>query len=173
MSVTTKTKTQANVFEQDISNSYELEMPTRRPNAYDLDIIDIHGEEEQYMIDSFHKQSVAVEGRSAIAQFMDTRIGEIATNSSYAMTTTLETIEAYETGSRVGRYARKLQEFNNRLIDQTARHILETDTIAVRSMQEDIRRPIYQPLPPPPPPLPAPKKRGMLRGIGEFLFGEE
>jgi hypothetical protein len=169
--VSTKTKGTSNLFDEDITAFYELARPEPRPNAYAIQVVEVLNDDEQYMLDKFHEQSIAIEGRSAIAQHIDTRIGEIATNTAYVMAGTMVNVERIETAASLGRLGKRLQEFDNRLLDLTAKHLLETDTIAIRTMHEDIRRSVYKP-PPPPPVPPRPKRKGLIPGFVEFLFGE-
>jgi hypothetical protein len=169
--VSTKTKAASNLFDEDITLLYRLELPPSKSNAYAIQVLDVLNEDEQYLVDAFHQQSVAIEGRSAIAQLVDTRIGEITSNTAYVMATTMENVERIETVASLGRLSKRLQEFDNRLLDLTAKHLLETDTIAIRTMHEDMRRPVYKP-PPLPPVPPRPKRKGLIPGLVEFLFGE-
>lgn len=169
--MTTKTKDASNLFDEDISLLYRLDLPAPKSNAYAIQVMGIFDDEEQYLVDAFHRQSVAIEGRSAIAQLVDTRIGEIANNTAYVMGTTMENVDRIESTASLGRLGKRLQEFDNRLLDQTGKHLLETDAIAIRTMHEDMRRPVYKP-PPPPSIPPRPKRKGVIPGFIEFLFGE-
>lgn len=158
-----------NMFNEDITSVYQLTPPAPRSDAYAIQIMGGLNSDEQAMIEAFHAQAVAIEGRSAIDQLIVTRVGEMATNAAFVMATTMENVEQVEGAARLGRLSRRLQEFDNRLLDQTAKHILETDSIATRTMHEDMRRTIYRPAPPPPPP----KWKGVIPAISTFLFGEE
>ena len=158
-----------NLFNEDITSIYQLTQPTPRSHAYELQVMSVLNQDEQYMIEKFHEQSVAIEGRSAIDQLVVTRVGEMATNAAFVMATTMENVERVEGAARLGRLSRRLQEFDNRLLDQTAKHILETDSIATRTMHEDMRRNIYRPVPPPP----SRQWKGVIPAIATFLFGEE
>lgn len=170
----TERKTKAgNRFDEDITSLYRLELPEPKRDAYAIQVLQIENDNEQYIVDKFHEQYVAIEGRSAIAQLVDTRIGEIATNAAWVMGMTTENIERIETATPAGRLTKRQHEFDNRLFDQAAKHILETNAIAVRSMHEDMRRTVYKPPPlPPPPPPPPPRWKGIIPLAFEFLFGE-
>jgi hypothetical protein len=166
--VATKTKATTNRFDEDITSLYQLDPPAPKSNAYAIQVSAVLNEDEQYMLTAFHQQSVAVEGRSAMAQLVDTRIAEMATNTGYVMAGTMENVEQIEASTQVGRLSKRLQEFDNRLLDQTAKYLLATDAIAIQTMHEDIRRNIYKP----PPAPPHSKRKGLFPTIGEFLFGE-
>lgn len=171
MTTETERKRKAsNRFDEDITSLYRLELPEPKRNAYAIQVLSIESDDEQYMVDKFHEQYVAVEGRSAIAQLVDTRIGEITTNAAWVMGTTMENMQRIETVTPLGRLTKKQHSFNDQLIDQAGRYILETNAIAYRTMHEDMRRPVYKP--PPPPPPPPPKKKGLIPAIAEFFFGE-
>lgn len=161
----------SNRFDEDLTSVYELDIPQPKSNAYAIQVISANNDDEKYMLNAFHQQYVAIEGRSAIAQLVDTRIGEIAINSSFVMARTMEDVELIESVTRLGRLGKRLQEFDNRLLDQTARHILETDAIAVRTMHEDMRRNVYKPIPVPE--TLRRKRKGLIPAAIEFLFGEE
>ena len=134
-----QTKSAGNLFDQDITSVYTLELPPSRTDAYEIQGVDIVDEDEQYMLDALHQQYVAVEGRGAIAQLIDTRIGELATHSSQVMGMTMENIERIEAAAPLGRLAKRFHDFDNKLLDQTARHILETNAIAARTMLPSTR----------------------------------
>lgn len=161
-----------NRFDEDITSLYSAEPPAAKLNAYAIQVISIESDDEQYMVDKFHEQYVAVEGRSAMAQLVYTRIGEITTNAAWVMGTTMENIHRMETMLPPGRLTKKQHAFHDQVLDQAGRYILETNAIAYRTMHEDMRRPVYKPPPPPPLPPPPPKKKGVIPAIAEFLFGE-
>lgn len=160
-----------NLFDEDITSIYQLALPSPRQPAYTMQVMEIEGEEEQYMLGALHQQYVAIEGRSAIAQLVDTRAAELGSHAAFEMGRTVESVVRVEAATQAGRLGKRFQEFNNRLVDQTASHMLQTNAIAVRSMHEDMRRDIYKP-PAPPAPLPRRKWKGLFREVGEFLFGE-
>lgn len=168
---TEKRKASSNRFDEDITSVYELELPKPERDVYTFEVLDIRGEDEEYMVSEFHKQYVAVEGRNAIAQLVNTRVGDISTHAAFTMGQTMENVERIEAAVPLGRLEKRFQDFDNKLLDQTARHILTTNEIAVRTMHEDIRRPIYKPLPPPPEP-PRRKWPGLIPGMIHILFGE-
>jgi len=164
MSNSTKAKT--NMFDQDVTSVYQLDPPTPKA-AYDVDSIRVESDDELYMLDKFHEQYVAVEGRHAIAHLVDERIGNLSQHTAFVMGTTVETISEIEQRTAGGRFQKHLMNFDNRLVDQTGRSLLETNAIAIRTMHEDIRRPVY-----PPPAPPPPKKKGVVQAGFELLFGE-
>lgn len=166
-----KTRAPGNRYDEDITKLFELQLPTPRTDVYEFLVHDLRSDDEHYMANAFHQQYVAVEGRSAIAQLINTRIGDISTHASHVMGHTMVNIEQIESAASLGRLGRRFQDYNNKLIDQTARHMLETNAIAVRTMQEDMRR---SPYPPPPPQLlpPRPKRKGLIQLSFELLFGE-
>lgn len=166
-----KGKASSNLFDEDITSVYHLDIPQPERHAYTFEVLDIRGDDEQYMVNAFHQQYVAVEGRNAIAQLVNTRVGDIATHASLTMGQTMENVERIEAAVPLGRLEKRFHDFDNKLLDQTARHLLETNEIAVRTMHEDIRRNVYKPLPPPPVP-PRRKRKGLIPGMVEFLFGE-
>ena len=97
------------------------------------------------------------------------RAAELGTHSAFVMGQTMENIERIESACQFGRLAKRQYAFNNSVVDQVGRHLLETNAIAVRTMHEDMRRDVY----PPPPPPPEPKKwKGIIPLAWEFLFGE-
>lgn len=167
-----KAKASGNRFDEDITSVYRLELPATTRHAYDFPVYDILNDEERHMATAFHQQYVAVEGRSAIVQLVNTRIEDISSHTARVMGQAMENIERVESAARLGRLDRRLQDFDNKLIDQTARHLLETNGIGVRTMQEDMRRPLYKPPPAPPSPPPPPKKKGLIPAAFEILFGE-
>lgn len=162
-----QTKSKPNLFDQDITSVYQLDPPTPKA-AYDVDVIRVENDDELYVLDKFHEQYVAVEGRHAIAHLVDERIGDLAQHTAFVMGTTVETISAIEQRTAAGRFQKQLMNFDDKLVDQTGRSLLETNAIAIRTMHEDMRRPVYKPTPPPPPP----KKKGVLQAGFELLFGE-
>jgi len=166
-----KGKASGNLFDEDITSVYQLDIPQPERHVYTFEVLDIRGEDEQYMVNAFHQQYVAVEGRAAMATVVNTRVGDIATHASLTMGKTMENVERIEAAVPLGRLQKRFHDFDNKLLDQTARHLLETNAIAVRTMHEDIRRNIYKP-PPPPPVPPRRKRKGLIPGFVEFLFGE-
>jgi hypothetical protein len=163
-----KAGNRGNVFDEDITTVYSLDLPAPRTDAYVIHVGKAAGQDEQFMLNTFHKQYVAVEGRSAIGQLVDTRIGDIAIHAARVMGTAMESVERVEYAARLGRLTKRLQNFDDQLLEQTGRLILETNGIAVRTMHEDMRSDIY----PPPPPPPVKKKKGLIPGTFTFLFGE-
>ena len=171
---TSDAKTTQAYFDEDLMGTdfvslYDLELSKDKEDAYDVQVINISNDAEQYMLDQFHQQHVAVEGRTAMTKLVTTRIGDMGTNTVLSMAAMLENIEIIEASARLGRLGRKLQDFNNRVVDHTAKLFMETDGIGARTMQEDLRRDVYKP-PPTPPRRP---KKGLIPTIGKFLFGEE
>lgn len=164
---TKKTKPKATMFEEEVTTVYEIEAVPRRRNLFEMDI-EIVTEDEQHILDTFHTQAVAVTGRSAIGQFATDHIGAMAAHAAYMMTTTTEQIHRCETAANVGRFEKRLQNFNDRLLDDTGRHALEVSRIAVQQMYADTRTTIYSEKSPT-----RPKRKGLMRGFQEFLFGEE
>jgi hypothetical protein len=169
----TKTKAKANMFDEDITSIHDLELPAAQPSAYRFEVYDVINDEERYMVDAFHQQYIAVEGRTAVAKLIDTRSAELGTHSVLVMGQTMENVERIEAASQVGRLTKRQHDFDNRVTDQVGRHLLETNAIAVRTMHEDMRRSPYRP-PAPPSPVPPQRKKwkGIFPAIGEFLFGE-
>lgn len=167
MATTPKPKT--NMFDQDVTSVYDLELPASQ-DAYASHEIRVETEDEQYMLSKFHEQYVAVEGRAAIGHLVDERIGDLSRHAAFVMGATVETVSEIELRTSAGRFQKHLMNFDDKLVDQTGRVLLETNAIATRTMHEDMRRPIYPPppLPPPPPPL----KKGLIVNAIEFLFGE-
>lgn len=167
---TEKHTKQANLFDEDITSVYQLHLPAPTYNAYAMNGIEILNDDEQYMMDTFHQQYVAVEGRTAIAKLIDTRIGEMATHTAYVIGTTTETVTHIEAATPQGRLSKMQHHFNDQVLNQAGKYLLETNAIAYRTMHEDMRRSIYKP-PPPPPPPPA-RWKGIIPLAFEFLFGE-
>ena len=167
MSAATDNKA-GNRGDEDITTAYSLDLPASRTDAYVVHVGKPASQDEQFMLNTFHKQYVAVEGRSAIGQLVDTRVGDIVIHASRVMGTAMESVERVEYAARLGRLTKRLQNFDDQLLEQTGRLILETNGIAVRTMHEDMRSDIY----PPPPPPPAKKKKGLIPGTFTFLFGE-
>ena len=157
-----------NLFDEDITSVYALELPAPMQNAYPLQGVEIVNDNEQYMLDAFHQQYVAIEGRTAIAKQLDTRISEISTHTSLMMGMTIENTARIEAVTPPSRLTKTQYAFNNQVISQAGRYMLETNAITYRTMHEDIRRNIYKPLPPPPQP---PRKKGLIPLVFEFLFG--
>lgn len=162
-----KTKPKETMFEEEVTMAYEIEAAPRRRNPFEMDI-EIVTEDEQHMVETFHTQAVVVTGRSAIGQFATDHIGAMAAHAAYRMTTTTEQIHRCETAANVGRFEKRLQHFNDRLLDDTGRHALEVNRIAVQQMYADTRTTVYAEKRPT-----RPKRKGMVRGFQEFLFGEE
>jgi hypothetical protein len=162
-----RTKPKANLFDEDITSLYQLELPEPTYNAYAIQGIEINNDDEQYMLNAFHQQYVAIEGRTAIAKLIDTRIGEIAAHTTYVMGTTMETVARIEAATPQGRLTKMQHGFNDQVLNQAGRYMLETNAIAYRSMHEDSRRSVYKPPPPPPP-----RWKGIIPLAFELLFGE-
>jgi hypothetical protein len=160
-------KTKANMFDEDITSLYQLELPAPTYNAYTMQGVEILNDDEQYMLNAFHQQYVDIEGRTAIAKLVDTRIGEIATHSAFVMGTTMETVARIEAATSQSRLTKMQHGFNDQVLNQAGRYILETNAIAYRSMHEASRRNVYKPPPPPPP-----RWKGIIPLAFEFLFGE-
>lgn len=167
-----KTRTPGNIFDEDITTLYALKLPEPRRDAYQFEVHDFISDDERHMANAFHQQHVAVEGRTAIAKLVTTRVGDMATHASRVMAQTMENVEAIESAAATGRLTRRLQDYNNKILDQSARHTHETIGVAVWSMHEDMRRSPYPP-PPPRPEPPKPKFKGVIPAFFEFLFGEE
>ena len=161
----TTTRPKANMFDQDVSSVFDLELPAPKA-AYQLNEVRVETDDEQYVLKQFHEQYVAVEGRTAIGHLVDERIGDLSRHTALVMGTTVETISEIELRTGAGRFQKQLMNFDDKLVDQTGRMLLETNAIAIRTMHEDIRRPIYKPLSLPP------KKKGVLQVGFELLFGE-
>jgi hypothetical protein len=169
--MTTATERQAkkaNLFDEDITSLYTLDLPPPRYRAYAMDGVEITNGDEQYMLDAFHQQYVAVEGRTAIAKLIDTRIGEIATHTTYVMGTTTENVARIEAATPTSRLTKMQHNFNDQVMNQAGRYMLETNAIAYRTMHEDMRRSVYKP----PPPPPKPRWKGLIPLVVEFFVGE-
>jgi hypothetical protein len=165
---TTKKKSAENMFDEDVADFFQIEEPPARRNMFEIDVYP-QNEDEQFMLDVFHTQSVATAGRSAISQYGTTEIGAMNNHATWVMKEAVEQTNYLESTASVGRFRPHLQNFNNQLLNNTARSILELNTLGVRSMYEDTRRSIYPPTSPPA----RPKRKGVVRGFKEFLFGEE
>ena len=163
-----KSRGRGNMFDEDITSSYSLDLPAPRTDAYIVHVHKPMDDDEKYMLDAFHHQYVAVEGRSAIGQLVDTRIGDMTIYTAQVMGGSMECVEAIEYAANLGRLSKRLQDFDNKLLDLTGRQLLETQGIAVRTMHEDMRGNVYKP----PPPPPQPKRKGAIPGFFQFLFGE-
>jgi hypothetical protein len=170
MSTATDNKlgSKGNIFDEDITTAYSLDLPAPRTDAYAIHVYKTVSPDEQHMLTAFHKQYVAVEGRSAVGQLVDTRIGDLTIHTAQVMGVSMESVERIEIAAHLGRLSRRLQGFDDSLLEQTGRLLLETNAIAIRTMHEDMRQDAY-----PPPPAPAPKKKkGLIPGTFTFLFGE-
>jgi hypothetical protein len=168
MTTSNKTKPKQNLFEEEVTPTYQIEMAPRRRSLFEIDM-EVVTEDEQYMLETFHTQAVAVTGRAALAQFTTDHIGEMASHASSVMTQLMEQVTHYEAAAQVGRFAKPLEHFNNRLLDDTSRAIYEINWRTVQQMDKDSRTAIYREKQPPAPP----KRKGALRGFKEFLLGEE
>ena len=156
----------------DVAKLFDLKLYTDKSDAYDVQVLTVNNDQEQYILDQFHQQHVAIEGRAAIARLTNTRIGDMATNTSLTNAALTENIETIEAEARVGKRRAMLEGNNNQLAAHTAKQFMMTDAIAARSMHEDMRRDLYQP-PKEPPPPPRPRRKGMRRKIEEWWNGEE
>jgi hypothetical protein len=169
MTTTTETRTRqkANLFDEDITSLYDLELPEPTRYAYSMQEIEIINADEQYMLNAFHQQYVAVEGRTAVAKLIDTRIGEIASHTTFVMGRTVEDVTRIEAATPQSRLTKMQHNFNDQVLNQAGRYMMETNAIAYRTMHEDMRRNVYKPPPPPPP-----RWKGIIPLAMEFLFGE-
>jgi hypothetical protein len=161
-----KTKPKQAMFDEEVTAVYQLEVVPRR-KMFEIDI-PVDTPEEQHMRDRLHTQAVAVTGRSAIAQFATDQIGDMTSHATAVMTRLMEQVNHYEAAAQVGRFEKPLQNFNNRLLDDTSRYIYEVNWRAVQYMDKDTRTDIYPEKKPAPP-----KRKGVLRGFKEFWLGEE
>jgi hypothetical protein len=109
----------------------------------------------------------SIEGRTAIAKLVDSRISEIATHTSLMIGMTIENTARIEAATPPSRLTKTQYNYNNQVLSQAGRYMLETNAIAYRTMHEDMRRSIYKPPPPPPP-----RRKGIIPLAFEFLFGE-
>jgi hypothetical protein len=153
------------MFEEEITSLYQIEVAPRRRNMFEIDI-DVTNDNELYMLDSFHTQAVATTGRSEIAQLVTSELTDMAVHASYAMAQTVEKINRYETAAQAGRLGKRLQNFNDILVDDTGRNVSEANRITALSMYGDMRTSIYKPASPP-------KRKGVFRSVKEFFTGEE
>ena len=166
------TQKKANRIDEDNTSLYEMDVPNHKPDAYDIQVMDIIDEEEEHMLKVFHQQYVAIEGRPAITKVVHARIGELTSNTSLTMAAVAENMYCIESNAQVGRFAEKLERFNNKLFDNTGKRLMVTNAIAVRTMQDDMRTDVYKPRPVPPPP-PRRRRKGLIPAIAEFFVGEE
>lgn len=166
---TTRSKStkQGSQFDGGLSAVYALELASPQGNRFDM-VVEAQGPDEEYMLAAFHTQSVAVEGRSAVAQFLTSHVTEMADHAAYKMTEMVEHVNRYQDVAQLGRYQERHYVYTAQLIDSTWRQVYQANEIAARSMFEDVRRPIYRPYQPE-----QSKRKGMFRGVREFLFGEE
>ncbi len=149
----------------DTRSVYDIYLPVPQDDVYDILGAKPRTRDEQYMLDRFHEQSDAVQGHHVLGRQIDTRVGDLARHTVYQMGTTMETVEDIEYAANLERLQPRLQDFDNKVLDQTGRLMLETNAIAVRTMHETMRRDVYAP-------PPKEKRKGALRGLGEFFFGE-
>lgn len=154
-----------NQFENEMTSVYEIEPRSSRRNMFEIDI-EITTGDEQHMLEALHTQAVAASGRFAVAEFSRNHIGGMASHSSYVMAEAMEQIYRVETAANVGRFEKPLQNFDNRLLDDSGRYICEVNGIAARQMYKDEMENIY-------PQKNEPKRKGVLRGFKDFWLGEE
>src|SRR5687768_11572138 len=114
MNTSIKSKQKTNMLDEDITSLFEIELSPSKPNHYEIQV-EIINDDEQYMLDAFHGQSVAVTGRSAIGQLVTSELTDMAHHAAYAMAQTVEKINRYETAVQAGRLGKQLQNFNERL----------------------------------------------------------
>lgn len=162
------TKTKTNMFDAYEFSVQEVQLPARQSYAFHADEIVVKTPDEQYMVAKFHEQGIAIEGRAAVNHLINVRIGEIEQNAAFVFANTLESVANIEAHTNAGRLGKHLQGFDDKLMTQTGSLILQNNEIAVRTMFEDMRRPVNKPVPPPAPP----RKKGLFGAIGEALFGE-
>lgn len=168
MTSKTERTTKTNLFDEDITSVYDFDLPQSRYDRYDMEV-EIFTSDEQYMVDALHQQYVAIEGRAAIAQLIDSKIGEVATHSAYVMGTTMENTARIEAATPMSRLTKMQQGFDNQLLAQTGKYMLETNAVAYRTMLEDARRNIYKP----PPEPEKPRWKGLIPLVIEFFIGEQ
>ncbi len=169
MSATTRSKStnSGNRFDGGLSALYALELASPQGNRFDM-VVEVQGPDEEFILAAFHTQSVAIEGHSAVAQFLTSHLTEMGDHAAYKMTEMVEHVNRYQEAAQLGRYQERHSVYNAQLIDSTWRQIYQTNEIAARSMFEAMRRPIYRPYQPE-----QSKRKGVFRGVREFLFGEE
>lgn len=161
-----KSTKRGNIFDQDVASIYDLDLPEHRSDAYEVQVVSILGEDEEHMLAAFHQQYVAVEARSALAQLVDTRIGEMGSHASVAMARMMQDVERVEQVVYLARLGKRLEEFDNRVVDLTTKQALATNAIVVNTIHEDLRRSVYKA------PPAARKRKGLIPAAVEFLFGE-
>ena len=110
-----RSENRPNIFDEDITTAYSLDLPAPRTDAYAIHVYKTISPDEQYMLTAFHKQYVAVEGRSAIGQLVDTRIGDMTIHAAHVMGVSMESVERIETAAHLGRLSRRLQGFDDKL----------------------------------------------------------
>ena len=165
MAAASERKSKANRRDEDINSAYHLDLPVPVIDVYDIHVYEPQSKDEQYMLDRFHEQYVAVEGRSAVDRAVGTRVGDMAIHSAHVMGVIMESVEFIEYAASLDRLGKRLEDFDNKLLEQTGRQILETNAVAGRTMLEDMRRNVYAPPPPD-------KRKGALPGLVDFIFGE-
>lgn len=169
-----KTTTDQEFFEEDVmgpdyAKLYDLELTINKSDAYDVQVVTVESDAEQHILDQFHQQYVAVEGRNALNQLVNTRSGDMGTNTAFVMAALAENIEQIEANVRLRRLGKSLVNFNNKMFDHTGRQCMQTNAIAARTMQEDMRRDVYKP----PPAPPRRRRKGAIPVVVEWLFGEK
>ena len=146
-------------------SAYHLDLPVPTIDAYEIHVDGPDSKDEEYMLDRFHEQYVAVGGRSAVGQLIEGRVSDMAIHSAHVMGVTMESVEFIEEAANLDRLAKRQEDFDNKLLEQTGRQILETNAVAGRTMLEDMRHNVYAP-------PPREKRKGALPGLVEFFFGE-
>lgn len=162
-----KNARRGNIFDEDTTSVYDLDLPEHRSDAYDVEVVTILNDDEEYMLDVFHQQYVAVQARSATGRLVNTRIGEMGSHASVAMARMMQDVERVEDAVHLNRLEKRLQEFDNRVVDLTTKQALATNSVIVHTIHEDLRRNVYKP----PPPAPQ-RRKGLIPSAVEFLFGE-
>lgn len=158
-----------NMFDEDITSVYELQLPAQRSHKTDFQVIEleVRTERQVQIVEKFEEHALVVEGKTALTLLVNDRIGDIGKHAATVFGEVVETAATVEAVTQAGSYRRGLRDFHAQLLTATGRHSLETFEIGVRTMQAAVAASVEPPRPP------RPKNKGVFGAIGEFLFGEE